>query len=140
MSFIPTARQKEAFLLYQRRPSNFLTCGGSRSGKTALHIVMNIVTALNYGGCRQLIARQHLSELVPSIIEDTFPKMCRLLNPELKIKINRKYMFARFPNDSEIWFAGMANHDSAEKALGNEYCRIYLNEALRNVISPAAGW
>jgi len=131
MTFQPTERQYEALKLYEKHPLNLLLAGGSRSGKTSLHNIVIIATALKYEGCRQLITRQHLSELVPSIIEDTFPKMCKLIDPDLKLKINRKYMFARLPNDSEIWFAGMANHDSAEKALGNEYCRIYINEAVQ---------
>jgi PBSX family phage terminase large subunit len=130
MQFKLTQKQQEALAIVRAGHDSILLAGGSRSGKTTLSVLLLTLRALKYPGARFFVSRLYLSTLVPSVVEDTFPKVCALLHQDLwdSIMLNRKYMFARFANKSEIWFFGLQDGKRADKALGNEYAGGLLEE------------
>ncbi len=102
--------------------------GGSRSGKTFL-LVRNVITrAIKAPNSRHLIARFRLNHIKSSIVLDTFPKVMKLAFPDVQYDMNKTDLYAKLPNGSEIWFAGLDDSERVEKILGNEYVTIYLNE------------
>ncbi len=123
-----TAKQKEAQLIASSDSEHIMFFGGSRSGKTYLH-VRNVVTrALKAPKSRHLIVRFRFNHIKASIVFDTFPKVMELCYPDIKYNLNKTDFFASFENGSEIWFGGLDDKERTEKILGNEYVTIYLNE------------
>lgn len=127
-----TAKQEEAWLLLNSELSELLFVGGSRSGKTFLEIYYIIKRSLHFPRSFHLIGRKHLSDIRSTILSDTFPKVCRLLNPELGAcwdkYLNKAEYVIKWPNGSQIWFNGFADAKRTEKVLGSEYSTIFLNE------------
>lgn len=107
-----------------------LLVGGSRSGKTSIVLFIFILRCLKYPGARFCFARKYLKDIVSAVLNDTFPKICALFSKDLYDAnfLNKQYMFYTFKNGSQIWFTGLADEKSAEKALGNEYSSIMFNE------------
>lgn len=105
--------------------------GGSRSGKTFLIVFCIIARALKAPGSRHAILRFALNHLTSSILHDTWPKVLQLAYPGLdaKIKLNKKDLFAEFPNGAQVWFGGLDDKDRTEKILGQEHATMYLNES-----------
>jgi hypothetical protein len=98
------------------------------SGKTLL-IVRNIVMrALKAKGSRHLVARFRFNHLKASIITDTFPKVMALCFPGVPYTLNQTDWYAEFPNEAQIWFAGLDDKQRLDKVLGSEFATIYLNE------------
>jgi len=128
MTFKLTDKQLEAQSILSGQATYCMLFGGSRSGKTALHIRNIVLRALKAPGSRHCILRFRFNHIVSSIIEDTFPKMMKLAFPGVDYQFNRSSWFARFANGSEIWFGGLDDSKRTEKILGNEYSTIYLNE------------
>ena len=123
-----TEKQLEALEVLSAVATYCMLFGGSRSGKTFLHI-RNIVTrALKAPGSRHCILRFRFNHIKSSIIFDTFPKVMKAAFPEIEYKLNKSDWFVTFPNGSEIWFGGLDDKERTEKILGNEYATIYLNE------------
>lgn len=132
MRFTLTSKQREALALISTVAKYFLLYGGSRSGKTAFIIYIQLLMALEFPTSRHLISRLHLSDLKSAVIHDTFPKVATLMSKELgqyvKTHLNKSDFFIKFPNDSAIWFGGLSDKDRSDKILGNEYLTIFLNE------------
>jgi predicted phage terminase large subunit-like protein len=139
-TFVPTPRQQEAEALLDGSAIHVLLWGGSRSGKTALICRKIVQRALRAPKSRHLIARFRFNHVIQSIWHDTLPKVLATSFPGLEIKQDKASFFWELPNGSQIWFGGLDDKERAEKALGNEYSSIFLNEcsqiglAARNLI------
>ena len=120
-----TPAQKEARKLLTGDALHTLLFGGSRSGKTFLIVRQIICRALLEPKSRHCILRKHFVDVNKSIVNDTFPSVLAKCFPEMSYSINRALFYAKFPNDSEIWFGGL---DAGDKILGNEYSTMYFNE------------
>jgi phage terminase large subunit-like protein len=123
-----TAKQLEAQVVLSALATYCMLFGGSRSGKTFLHIRNIVMRALKAPGSRHCILRFRFNHIKSSIIFDTFPKVMKAAFPEIEYKLNKSDWFVTFPNGSEIWFGGLDDKERTEKILGNEYATIYLNE------------
>ncbi|MFB1502128.1 phage terminase large subunit [Thiocapsa sp. N5-Cardenillas] len=128
MTFRLTAKQEQAQGICVSDATHIMLFGGSRSGKTFL-LVRNIVTrALKASKSRHAIFRQRFNAVKASVWMDTFPKVMDIAYPGVKWEPNKTDFIARFPNGSEIWFAGLDDKERTEKVLGMEFATIYLNE------------
>lgn len=130
MTFALTPRQQEANRLLAGPEEQIMLFGGSRSGKTFLLCRAVAIRALKAADSRHLISRFRNVHVMASIWRDTWPKMMRLCFPDLagKVKPLSSLGIQRFPNGSEVWFAGLDDDVRVEKILGNEFATIYLNE------------
>lgn len=102
--------------------------GGSRSGKTFLHVRNTIFRALKAPGSRHAIFRFRYNHLKASIVLDTFPKVMRLAFPGIKWTPHVQDGYVDLPGESQIWFAGLDDKDRTEKILGMEFATLYFNE------------
>jgi phage terminase large subunit-like protein len=132
VSFKLTAKQKEAMAYVAGMATHVMLFGGSRSGKTFLHVRNVVFRALKAPRSRHCILRFRFNHIKSSIIFDTFPKVMEVAFPEVKWKLNKSDWFVTINPDtdqaSEIWFGGLDDKERTEKILGNEYATIYLNE------------
>ena len=130
MPFRPTERQCEAIKLLNGPAQDILLQGGSRSGKTTLIVYWCLCICLKYPGARVLIARFHLSELKISVINDTLPKVCRMIGLEdyFNKHFNNNHYVLKFPNGSQLWLGGLSDKKQSEKILGTEFAAIYFGE------------
>lgn len=128
MTFQFTAKQWEAQQILAGEAKHLMLFGGSRSGKTFL-LVRNVVArALKAPNSRHVIFRFRFNALRASVINDTFPKVMRLVYPDVPYKLDKLDWFAKFPNGAEIWFGGLDEKERTEKILGMEFVTIMLNE------------
>ncbi|WP_271896303.1 phage terminase large subunit [Candidatus Phyllobacterium onerii] len=130
MPFKLTDKQKvlrDSLLLNAAKHS--LIYGGSRSGKTFLYCHGINTRALRAAGSRHGIFRKHGVAVKQSIGADTMPKALALAYPEVKYKYYEQDGMFLFPNESEIWLAGLDDKERVDKVLGKEYATIYENEA-----------
>lgn len=102
--------------------------GGSRSGKTFLHVRNIVMRALKAPGSRHAILRFRYNHVKASIVLDTFPKVMELCFPGIKATMHSQDGYAELPNGSQIWFAGLDDKERTEKILGQEYATLYFNE------------
>lgn len=128
MSFKFTTKQSEAQQVLSGAATHLMLFGGSRSGKTFIHVRNVIMRALKAPKSRHLIARFRFNHVKSSIILDTFPKVMALCFPGVKYDISKSDWFAALPNGSEIWFCGLDDKERTEKVLGLEFVTIFLNE------------
>lgn len=108
--------------------THILFDGGSRSGKTFLHLRNIVMRALKAPESRHAVLRFRFNHCKQSIVLDTFPKMMRLCFPGVTCNIDKTDWYAKLENGSEIWFGGLDDKERTEKILGNEYATIYLVE------------
>lgn len=106
-----------------------LIYGGSRSGKTFLYCHAINTRALRADGSRHAIFRKHGVAVKQSIGKDTLPKAMELAYPGVAIKYYEQDGMFLFPNESEVWLAGLDDKDRVDKVLGKEYATLYYNEA-----------
>lgn len=123
-----TDKQNEAQKLLAGIATHLMLFGGSRSGKTFLHVRNVVMRALKAPKSRHLIARFRFNHVKSSIILDTFPKVMALCFPGVKYDISKSDWYASLPNGSEIWFCGLDDKERTEKVLGLEFVTIFLNE------------
>jgi hypothetical protein len=131
-----TAKQLEAQVLLAGFAIYCMLFGGSRSGKTFLHVRNIVMRALKAPGSRHCILRFRFNHIKSSIIFDTFPKVMKIAFPLVEWHLNKSDWFVTIPLkdaegnivNSEIWFGGLDDKQRTEKILGNEYATIYLNE------------
>ena len=123
-----TAKQNEAQAVCAGPAKHVMLFGGSRSGKTFLHVRNVVMRAIKAPNSRHAIFRFRFNAVKASIILDTFPKVMRLAFPGVQYKIDKTDWYATLPNGSEIWFAGLDDAERAEKVLGMEFATIYFNE------------
>ena len=132
MSFKLTAKQQQAMAYVAGMATHVMLFGGSRSGKTFLHVRNVVFRALKAPRSRHCILRFRFNHIKSSIIFDTFPKVMEIAFPEVKWKLNKSDWFVTInpgtDQESEIWFGGLDDKERTEKILGNEYATIYLNE------------
>jgi phage terminase large subunit-like protein len=124
-----TAKQQEAQAILAGSATHGMLYGGSRSGKTFLHVRNIVLRALKASGSRHAILRFRFNHIKASVIFDTFPKVMKVCYPEITYNLSKTDWFVRFPNGSEIWFGGLDDKERTEKILGQEYVTMYLNEA-----------
>lgn len=128
ISFRFIKKQLDALALLASNAVHILLRGGSRSGKTFVIITAMIARALCAPGSRQVILGFRFNRVRTSIGMDTFPKVLKLVYPQIKFELNKSDWYYRFENGSEIWLAGLDDKDRTEKVLGHEFCGIFFNE------------
>lgn len=125
MEFALTPKQQEAQNVAASDATHVLLEGGSRSGKTFLHIRNIVFRALKAPGSRHAILRYRLSHIRSAIMFDTFPRVMAAAFDGVPWHMNKSDMFATIGNksdSSEIWLGGLDDKERTEKILGNEYC------------------
>jgi hypothetical protein len=133
-----TDKQKEAQKILANpsdRILNFMLFGGSRSGKTFLLTRNTAVRAIKAPGSRHSINRFRFNACKQSIALETFPNVMAKCFPNVAYKIDKTDWYAKFDNESEIWFNGLDDKERVEKALGKEYATIYNNECSQIPVS-----
>lgn len=128
-SFKLTPIQNKAVKLFNRRAREYLLVGGSRSGKSFIIVYQQLCMAAAHPGSRHLIARYRFNHAKNSIWLDTLRKVVKLCFPHIKITWKNTDYYLQFENGSEIWLAGLDDHDRTEKILGMEFLTVFLNEA-----------
>lgn len=127
-TFKLTDKQEEAQAVCAGPAKHVMLFGGSRSGKTFLHVRNVVMRALKAPNSRHVMFRFRFNAIKASIVLDTFPKVMRLAFPGVAYKLDRTDWYATLPNGAEIWFAGLDDAERAEKVLGMEFATIYFNE------------
>jgi predicted phage terminase large subunit-like protein len=127
-TFKLTPRQSEAQAVCAGDAKHVMLFGGSRSGKTFLHVRNLVMRAIKAPNSRHVAFRYRFNAIKASIVLDTFPKVMRLAFPGVPYKLDRTDWYVTFPNGSEIWFAGLDDAERAEKVLGMEFATLYFNE------------
>lgn len=123
-----TPKQEAARAVLGGDATHCMLEGGSRSGKTFLHIRNVVMRALKAPDSRHLVARFRFNALISSVVLDTFPKVMKLCFPAVKYDLSKTHWYVKLPNGSEIWFAGLDDKERTEKILGMEFVTIYLVE------------
>lgn len=123
-----TDRQEQAQEKLAGRATHVMLFGGSRSGKTFLHVRNVIFRALKAPGSRHAVFRFRYNHLKASIVLDTFPKVMRLAFPGVGYKMHTQDGYAEIDGGSQIWFAGLDDKERTEKILGMEFSTVYFNE------------
>ena len=123
-----TPKQQEANQLLAGSATHIMLFGGSRSGKTFILVRAVCIRAIKAPKSRHAIVRFRFNAVKNSIVLDTFPKVMRLCFPGVQYELNKSDWYAKFPNGSEIWFAGLDDKERTEKILGMEFATIYPNE------------
>jgi hypothetical protein len=128
LTFTLTERQLQAQAVLAGDATHAMLFGGSRSGKTFLHVRNTVMRALKAPGSRHAILRFRFNHIKASIILDTFPKVMSLAFPGVPYRMDKADWYAELGDDSQIWFGGLDDKERTEKILGQEYVTIYLNE------------
>ncbi|HEY8879203.1 MAG TPA: phage terminase large subunit [Roseateles sp.] len=123
-----TARQLQAQAVLSGPATHCMLFGGSRSGKTFLHVRNIVFRALKAPGSRHGIFRFRALHVHESIVLDTFPKVMKLAFPGVNYTLHKGDGYASFDNGSEIWFSGLDDKERVEKVLGKEFSTVYFNE------------
>lgn len=124
-----TDRQLQAVSIASKDATHVMLYGGSRSGKTFVHL-RNIATrAVRAPGSRHAVLRFRFNHLKASIIHDTWPKMMALCFPQVRWRLDKSDWFAEIEeNGAQVWFGGLDDKERVEKVLGQEHCTLFLNE------------
>jgi hypothetical protein len=128
MPFELTPKQLAAQEVAASDATHVMFFGGSRSGKTFLHVRNVVFRALKAPGSRHAVLRFRFNHLKASIILDTFPKVMSLAFPGVKYHVDKSDWFAELGDGAQIWFGGLDDKERTEKILGQEHATIYLNE------------
>lgn len=128
MSFEFTPRQLQAQDLLAGPATHCMLFGGSRSGKTLLHIRNVVLRAIKAPRSRHLVLRFRFNSVKTSIILETLPKVMELCFPDVPYEVSKTDWYMTLPNGSEIWFGGLDDKERTEKLLGKEYATILFNE------------
>jgi PBSX family phage terminase large subunit len=102
--------------------------GGGRSGKTTAIIRWLFVDALSHPGTESLIVRQQFNDVKRSVLMQTIPKLQDIEGVSFAKYLNKTDFVYTLGNKSKIWLGGL-DGERREKVLGQEYARIYVNEA-----------
>lgn len=128
MTFKLTAKQEAAQAVCASSATHVMLFGGSRSGKTFLHVRNVVFRALKAPKSRHAVLRFRFNHVKASIVLDTFPKVMALAFPGVTYHIDKSDWYASLPGDSQIWFGGLDDKERTEKILGQEHATLYLNE------------
>lgn len=127
--FAFTDKQLEAQVVLAGGATHNMLYGGSRSGKTFLHVRNIVLRALKAPGSHHCILRFRFNHLKASVILGTFPKVMKLCFPGIKYNLSKTDWYVTFPNGAELWFGGLDDKERVEKILGQEYSTMLFNEA-----------
>lgn len=127
-AFKLTDKQKEAQAVLAGAATYCMLFGGSRSGKTFLHMRNVVMRALKAPNSRHGVFRFRLNHLIASVWLDTFPKVMRVAFPGVAFTKHEQEKYVEFENGSQIWFGGLDDKDRTEKILGMEFATLYFNE------------
>ena len=127
-AFELTAKQQEAQKVIAGDATHIMLFGGSRSGKTFLHVRNMVLRALKAPKSRHAILRFRFNHVKSSIVLDTFPKVMQVAFPGVPYDLDKTDWYATVGDNSQIWFGGLDDKERTEKILGQEYATIYLNE------------
>jgi len=128
VTFKLTARQELAQAVCAGPASHIMLFGGSRSGKTFLHMRNIVFRALKAPKSRHAVLRFRFNHVKASIVLDTFPKVMETAFPGVSYTVDKSDWYAKLPGESQIWFGGLDDKERTEKILGQEHATIYLNE------------
>lgn len=123
-----TAKQDEAQRVITGDATHCMLFGGSRSGKTFLHVRNMVFRALKAPASRHALFRFRLNHIKASILMDTFPKVMRMAFPGVAFDLSKTDFVATYGNESQLWFAGLDDKERTEKVLGQEFATLYFNE------------
>lgn len=123
-----TARQEQAQAICAGPATHVMLFGGSRSGKTFLHMRNIIFRALKAPKSRHAVLRFRFNHVKASIVLDTFPKVMQIAFPGVNYALDKSDWYATLPGESQIWFGGLDDKERTEKILGQEHATLYLNE------------
>lgn len=123
-----TEKQESAQSLIAGDATHCMLFGGSRSGKTFLHVRNVVMRAIKAPNSRHAIFRFRLNHLKASVFLDTFPKVMRLCFPGVDYTPHTQEMYVELGDGSQIWFAGLDDKERTEKILGMEFATLYFNE------------
>lgn len=123
-----TSKQLEAQEVIAGDATHVMLFGGSRSGKTFLHVRNIVMRALKAPRSRHAILRFRFNHVKSSIVLDTFPKVMVVAYPGVPYDIDKTDWYATVGDGSQIWFGGLDDKERTEKILGQEHATIYLNE------------
>lgn len=127
--FTFTLKQLEAQAILSGIATHNMLYGGSRSGKTFLHVRNTVFRALKAPNSHHCILRFRFNHLKASVILGTFPKVMKLCFPGVEYNLSKTDWYVIFPNGSELWFGGLDDKERTEKILGQEYSTMLFNEA-----------
>lgn len=127
--FTFTLKQLEAQAILSGIATHNMLYGGSRSGKTFLHVRNTVFRALKAPNSHHCILRFRFNHLKASVILGTFPKVMKLCFPGVEYNLSKTDWYVTFPNGSELWFGGLDDKERTEKILGQEYSTMLFNEA-----------
>jgi len=126
--FKPTNVQRKALALLKSGAKHILLYGGSRSGKTTVHVMAIIFRAMLYAGSRHLICRYRAKDARSSVLRETLiPWLDNTIGKNNYYYLSHESMITLY-NGSEIWIGGLGDKEQADKILGHEYATIYFNE------------
>lgn len=126
-----TPKQLQAQEMLAGPAVHLMLFGGSRSGKTFLHVRNIVMRALKAPGSRHGIFRFRALHVHESIVLDTFPKVMKLAFPDVTYTMHKGDGYATIhtgSEDSEVWFSGLDDKERVEKVLGKEFATLYFNE------------
>ena len=123
-----TEKQAEAQDLIAGPALHIMLFGGSRSGKTFLHVRTICLRAIAASGSRHAILRLRFNHCKNAVALDTFPSVMRKCFPDVRYHLDKTDWYVEFENGSQIWFGGLDDKDRTEKILGMEFATILLNE------------
>lgn len=127
-----TEKQMQAQKVMASDATHLMLFGGSRSGKTFLHVRNICMRAMKAPGSRHGIFRFRALHVHESIVLDTFPKVMKLAFPGVPYTMHKGDGYASIHcgsgDDSEIWFSGLDDKERVEKVLGKEFATLYFNE------------
>lgn len=127
--FAFTDKQLAAQAIIAGGATHNMLYGGSRSGKTFLHVRNIVFRALKAPNSHHCILRFRFNHLKASVILGTFPKVMKLCFPGVQYNLSKTDWYVLFPNGSELWFGGLDDKERVEKILGQEYSTMLFNEA-----------
>jgi phage terminase large subunit-like protein len=126
-----TEKQEQAQAVLAGLATHLMLFGGSRSGKTFLHVRNIVMRALKAPGSRHGIFRFRALHVHESIVLDTFPKVMKIAFPGVSYTMHKGDGYASIhtgTEDSEVWFSGLDDKERVEKVLGKEFATLYFNE------------
>lgn len=133
-----TQKQQQAQAVLSSAATHLMLFGGSRSGKTFLHVRNIVMRAVKAPGSRHGIFRFRAQHVHETIVLDTFPKVMKIAFPNVRYTMHKGDGYAVIHNgvkdeegndlESEIWFSGLDDKERVEKVLGKEFATVYFNE------------
>ena len=106
----------------------FMTFGGSRSGKTFKFMRAIVLRALRAPGSRHVAARHRRNAAMASLARQTLPAVMERCFPTIRWELNKSEGIAQLQGGSEIWIVGLDDESRIEKILGSEFATLFMNE------------